>query len=124
MDWLATSRMHLVEVVCLRGTTVIPMYILGFGETALYGYLVFVFVMSTMVHPNVHLRLAWLEYTLVTPRFHHWHHGIEKEAIDVNFAIHFPVLDRLFGTYYLPPDGRWPRGCARWCGCTLANQHD
>jgi len=32
------------------------------------------------------------------PRFHHWHHGIEEEAIDVNFAIHFPWLDRLFGT--------------------------
>ena len=33
----------------------------------------------------------------------------EKEAIDVNFAIHFPLLDRLFGTYYLPK-GQWPTG--------------
>jgi sterol desaturase/sphingolipid hydroxylase (fatty acid hydroxylase superfamily) len=35
--------------------------------------------------------------------------GIEKEAIDVNFAIHVPLLDRLFGTYYLPKD-QWPQG--------------
>ena len=25
---------------------------------------------------------------------------------DVNFAIHLPVIDRIFGTYYLPPE--WP----------------
>ncbi len=34
---------------------------------------------------------------------------MEKEAIDVNFAIHFPFLDRLFGTYHLP-EGKWPKG--------------
>ena len=45
----------------------------------------------------------------MTPRFHHWHHGLDKEATDVNFAIHFPFLDRLFGTYHLP-DGQWPSG--------------
>ena len=27
----------------------------------------------------------------------------------MNFAIHFPFLDRLFGTYHLP-DGKWPSG--------------
>ena len=27
--------------------------------------------------------------------------------MDVNFAVHLPVIDRLFGTHYLPP-GRWP----------------
>ena len=36
MDWLASSRMHFVEIVCLRGCTVIPMYVLGFDEPALY----------------------------------------------------------------------------------------
>jgi hypothetical protein len=41
-----------------------------------------------------------------TPQFHHWHHGIEKEAIDVNFAATFPWLDRLFGAHHLPDRGR------------------
>jgi sterol desaturase/sphingolipid hydroxylase (fatty acid hydroxylase superfamily) len=26
----------------------------------------------------------------------------------VNFAVHFPILDRLFGTLYLPD--KWPSG--------------
>jgi sterol desaturase/sphingolipid hydroxylase (fatty acid hydroxylase superfamily) len=57
----------------------------------------------------VRFDLGWLKHMIATPRFHHWHHGIEKEAIDVNFAVQFPWLDRLFGTYYLPAD-RWPSG--------------
>lgn len=110
MDWLASSRMHFMEVVCLRGTTVIPMYILGFAEPALYAYLVFVFFLSSWVHSNLRIRYGILGKFFVTPRFHHWHHGIEKEAIDVNFAVHFPLFDKLFGTYFLPADGRWPKG--------------
>jgi sterol desaturase/sphingolipid hydroxylase (fatty acid hydroxylase superfamily) len=40
------------------------------------------------------------------PRYHHWHHTSQKEAIDKNFAIHFPWIDRIFGTYYYPDE--WP----------------
>lgn len=108
MDWLAGSRMHLMEIVCLRGCTVIPMYVLGFSNAALYSYIFAVYLFSTLVHANIRTELPWLSGWLVTPRFHHWHHGIEQEAIDVNFAVHFPLFDRLFGTYHLPQDGRWP----------------
>lgn len=40
------------------------------------------------------------------PRYHHWHHTSQKEGIDKNFAIHFPWIDKLFGTYYYPD--AWP----------------
>ena len=40
--------------------------------------------------------------------YHHWHHSAEDEAIDCNFAIHFPWIDRLFGTQHFPQD-RWPK---------------
>lgn len=109
LDWLAGARMHLFEIVILRGVTVFPMYVFGFSESALYAYLFFVYLFSTLVHANLRLDFGKFEYLFVTPRFHHWHHGIEKEAIDVNFAVHFPLLDRLFGTYYLP-DRQWPSG--------------
>jgi len=107
LDWLAGSRMHVVEIVVLRGMTVIPMYVLGFAQPALYAYLLFVYVYSTYIHSNVRFDIEWLKPVFVTPRFHHWHHGLEREAVDVNFAIHFPVLDRVFGTYHMPR-GRWP----------------
>ena len=31
---------------------------------------------------------------------------LEPEAVDVNFAVHLPWIDRLLGTAYLPE--RWP----------------
>ena len=109
MDWLAGARMHFLEVVVLRSFTAIPMMTLGFSATALQAYLAFVYVYSAFIHANVGWRLDWLGGWFVTPRFHHWHHGVEKEAIDVNFAIHFPILDRVFGTHHLPA-GQWPQG--------------
>lgn len=109
MDWLAGSRMHVVEIVALRGLTVIPMYALGFHEWALKAYILYIYIHSTLIHANVRFDFGWLKHIIATPRFHHWHHGIEKEAIDVNFAVQFPWLDRLFGTYYLPGD-KWPSG--------------
>jgi len=108
MDWLAGSRMHLIEIVCLRGFTVIPMYVLGYSDPALKVYILYVFLHSTFIHANVRFDFGWLKQVIATPQFHHWHHGIEKEAIDVNFAVHFPILDRIFGTYYLPD--KWPSG--------------
>lgn len=109
MDWMAGARMHFLEILALRSTTVIPMTVLGFSSTAMNTYILLVYVYSTFVHANLGWRFPFVEKILVTPRFHHWHHGIEREAIDVNFAIHFPLLDRVFGTHHLPKD-QWPSG--------------
>lgn len=107
MDWLAGSRLHLVDIVVTRGLSFVPLYALGFAPPALYAYLVFVSFHAVFIHANVRFRLRALEWLVVTPRFHHWHHAREAAAIDRNFAVHLPVIDRLFGTAYLPAE-RWP----------------
>lgn len=109
MDWMAGARMHFLEILVLRSLTVIPMFVLGFSPAAVNTYIFVVYLYSTFIHANLNWRFPIIEHWLVTPRFHHWHHGIEDEAIDVNFAIHFPLLDRLFGTHYLPKN-KWPSG--------------
>jgi sterol desaturase/sphingolipid hydroxylase (fatty acid hydroxylase superfamily) len=109
LDWMAGARMHFLEIIVLRGTTVIPMFILGYSQTALHAYLLIVYLHSTFIHANVGWNFDHIGKYVVTPRFHHWHHGIDREAIDVNFAIHFPLLDRLFKTYHLPKSA-WPSG--------------
>jgi sterol desaturase/sphingolipid hydroxylase (fatty acid hydroxylase superfamily) len=109
MDWLAGARMHFLEIIILRGVTAIPMFTLGFEAFAIQGYLLVVYFYSAFIHANVGWKLEGIGRFLATPRYHHWHHGVEREAIDVNFAIHFPLFDRLFGTYHLP-EGRWPDG--------------
>ncbi len=109
MDWLAGSRMHVLEVIVLRTCTTLPMYVMGFSEPALYAYIFFVYILSVFIHSNLRIPFGFLQYIIATPRFHHWHHGVEKEAIDVNFAIHFPVIDMMFGTFHMP-EKRWPEG--------------
>jgi lathosterol oxidase len=107
MDWLAGSRMHLVDVVVTRALAFVPLYVLGFSPPAVYAYLVFVSFHAVFIHANVRFRFGRIAHVLATPRFHHWHHAAERAAVDKNFAVHLPVLDRLFGTYYVPED-RWP----------------
>jgi sterol desaturase/sphingolipid hydroxylase (fatty acid hydroxylase superfamily) len=109
MDWLAGARMHFFEIIALRSTTAIPMFTLGFGLQAIQAYLLIVYIYSAFIHANFGANLNALGPWVVTPRFHHWHHGLEAEAINVNYAIHFPIFDRLFGTYHLP-QSRWPDG--------------
>jgi sterol desaturase/sphingolipid hydroxylase (fatty acid hydroxylase superfamily) len=110
MDWMAGARMHFLEILILRGTTVFPMILLGFSQTAVNAYVLVVYLFATFAHSNLGWRLGFMEKFFVTPRFHHWHHGIEKEAIDVNFSIHFPLFDKLFGTHHMPENNRWPSG--------------
>jgi lathosterol oxidase len=106
MDWLAGSRLHLVDVIVTRGLTYVPIFVLGFSEAALMVYVFLVAGQATFIHANVRWEFRPLRRLVATPAFHHWHHSAEREAIDRNFAVHTPIWDLLFGTYYLPD--RWP----------------
>ena len=109
MDWLAGSRLHLIDILLTRGLTFIPIFILGFADGAVYAYLTFVSFHAVFIHANVRFDLSAIERFIATPRFHHWHHASAREAVDRNFAIHLPIIDRVFGTYHAP-EGRWPDG--------------
>lgn len=107
MDWIAGSRLHLLDIIVIRGVTFLPLYLLGFAAPAVYAYLLLVSFHAVFVHANVRYRLGAYEQVFGMPRFHHWHHSSQPEAIDKNFALLFPWIDRLFGTQYLPR-GQWP----------------
>lgn len=109
MDWLAGARMHFVEIVLLRGVTSLPLLTLVFAPSVMQAYVGMVYVYASLVHANLRGDFNVLGKFVVVPRFHHWHHAIEAEGVDKNFAIHFPILDRLFGTHYFP-DSEWPTG--------------
>jgi lathosterol oxidase len=88
-----------------RSLILVPLFLLGFAQPALYAWLVIIAFHAIFNHVNLRFRLRWIEPFLVTPRFHHWHHA--AQPVDKNFAVHFPWLDRLFGTYHMP-GGEWP----------------
>jgi len=107
LDWIAGSRSHLVDDVVVRAFMLVPMMFI-FPHDIIVAYLLFVTIHATWCHCNFGPTLRWLEPWLIQPRYHHWHHTSQTEALDKNFAIHFPWIDKLFGTHYLPRDGAWP----------------
>ncbi len=106
MDWLAGSRLHLVDVILTRGLTYVPIFVLGFSNAALFVYVFLVAGQATFIHANVRWRFRPVRRLIATPAFHHWHHSAESDALDKNFSVHTPIWDILFGTYYLPDS--WP----------------
>jgi sterol desaturase/sphingolipid hydroxylase (fatty acid hydroxylase superfamily) len=114
IDWLVNSRAHPVDLLFTRLCEMIPMYILGLAQptgTNLDLVPVLVTVAATMwgffIHANLKWRFGFLEWIISTPAFHHWHHTNDgPEYVNKNYAAMLPLVDKLFGTFYLPKT--WP----------------
>lgn len=107
MDSLAGSRIHFLETLLTRTSVYACAFALGVSFPAFLAFGALIAVQGTFIHANVRLRYGLLEQVLVSPRFHHFHHASDAEAIDTNYAGTFPWIDRLFGTHHLPKD-RYP----------------
>ena len=107
MDWLAGSRLHILEPLVTRMLVMLPAFILGAEGAPLLCYIVFAGFQAGLTHSNFGVDFGPLKYVFNTPQFHHWHHSSEREAVDRNYAAHLPVIDKIFGTYYMPAD-QWP----------------
>jgi sterol desaturase/sphingolipid hydroxylase (fatty acid hydroxylase superfamily) len=107
MDWLASARVHPIDQVFTHAAVVIPLYLLGFNGTVFGGVVVFFTLLALFQHANVRLRFPVVRWVINTPEWHHWHHALDREAINKNFGT--PVIDKLFGTAYMPR-GQWPSG--------------
>jgi lathosterol oxidase len=108
IDWLAGSRMHPIEILLTRSLVLMPLVVVGFSPAVLSAYVVLVGIQAVVAHANLRVDFGLLEWLLVTPRYHHWHHARDPAYADANYAIHLPIVDRLLGTHRLPPRGEWP----------------
>ncbi len=106
MDWLASSRLHVIDVIVTRAISYIPIVWLGFSLDAVHIYLPIVAIQALFVHSNFRYGFGGLRYGLTTPLVHHWHHSSEEPALDKNFAVTFSIIDVIFGTFYCPRN--WP----------------
>jgi sterol desaturase/sphingolipid hydroxylase (fatty acid hydroxylase superfamily) len=111
MDWLVNTRAHPVDVVFTRLCGLIPLYLLSLATPTRDGQLLPLIVTlagtvwAFFVHGNLNWRFGPLEWLVATPAFHHWHHTNDEHR-DHNYAALLPVVDRMFGTHYLPAS--WP----------------
>jgi sterol desaturase/sphingolipid hydroxylase (fatty acid hydroxylase superfamily) len=112
LDFLVNTRAHPVDMVFTRLCGLILLYATGLvGTVGPNPTLVAALVLyigslwSFFIHANVRWRLGFFEEILSTPAFHHWHHS-RHDHIDHNYSAMLPVMDRVFGTFYLPRE--WP----------------
>lgn len=107
VDWLSTYRFHPINS-WLSFTLVDALTLLvGFSPEAVSCMATFNMLYSAMVHANLNWTFGPFKYLLASPVFHRWHHTSQAEGMDKNFAPTFPLLDILFGTFYMP-EGRLP----------------
>jgi lathosterol oxidase len=109
IDWLAGSRTHFVDLIVVRALTFMPIYLLGLDTSVFTTYLVIAAMQAVLAHANTRINFGFLRYVFVTPQYHHWHHSAEEKAYDKNYAIHFPLIDMLFGTYFKSGKNEWPK---------------
>ncbi len=98
MDWIAGSRMHMLELIATRVGVLGALYVLGFEKSVMDVYIIVVGFQAVFNHANVHLNWGPLKYLIVTPDFHHWHHSSDEIALDRNYSAHFSFIDWLFGS--------------------------
>jgi sterol desaturase/sphingolipid hydroxylase (fatty acid hydroxylase superfamily) len=102
LDWLSAARFHPVNIFLGSVATDVAMLLAGISPNVL-GYLgLFTVAHSAFVHANLNWTLGPFRYVLAGPVFHRWHHTAADRGGAKNYASTFPVLDILFGTFYMP----------------------
>lgn len=106
MDWLASARVHPIEVLATRFLSVLPLFLCGFPPEIAALYSPWLGMYQIFVHGNFGWSYGLLKYVFVSPAFHRWRHAAEEEALDKNFSSLFSFYDYIFGTAYFPAAAR------------------
>lgn len=107
LDWLAGVRVHPLDQVATKGMSMLPLLALGFDTAAIAITSGIYFWHSVLLHANVRITFGPLRWLIASPVFHHWHHADRPDAHGKNYAGQLSILDKMFGTMYMP-DGQVP----------------
>jgi len=107
LDWISSARFHPVNVILGSALVEACLLLAGFSPLALAFLGPFNIVMNAFVHANLNWTLGPFRYVIATPVFHRWHHTASDAGGEKNFAPTFPVIDLVFGTFYMP-EGKLP----------------
>jgi len=115
MSLWTDSRNHLLDDLIGGAWFALVALLIGVPPGHFIGLLVAVRIVENLSHVNARIDFGQIgEQLLVSPRYHRWHHAIdcppgERFRYGCNFAVLFPIWDRLFGTQFLsvtlPPTG-------------------
>jgi sterol desaturase/sphingolipid hydroxylase (fatty acid hydroxylase superfamily) len=102
LDWISAARFHPVNIFLGSVAVDVALLLAGISPNVLVFLGPFTIAHSAFVHANLNWTLGPLRYVIASPVFHRWHHATAEEDGQRNFASTFPVLDLIFGTFYMP----------------------
>ncbi len=109
LEWISAARFHPVNLFLGSVFADVALLIAGISPNVLVVLGPLTIAHSAFVHANLDWTLGPFRYVIATPVFHRWHHTAADRGGEKNFAATFPVLDLIFGTFYMPagqlPDG-------------------
>lgn len=107
MGFAAHLRFHWMETIVYRTIEYIPLAMIGFGIQEFLVVHLFALAIGHFNHSNIRVPLGPLKYIFNNPQMHIWHHAKHiPSKTGVNFGISLSVWDYLFGTNYIPKNGR------------------
>ncbi len=109
MGFAAHLRFHWMENVVYRALEYIPLAMIGFGIDDFFIVHLFTLAVGHFNHSNFTINLGILKYIFNNPQMHIWHHAKDwpdSHKFGVNFGLTLSLWDYLFGTDYVPYEGR------------------
>jgi sterol desaturase/sphingolipid hydroxylase (fatty acid hydroxylase superfamily) len=102
LEWISAARFHPVNIFLGSVAVDVVLLMAGISPNVMLYVGPFTIAHSAFVHANLNWTLGPFRYVIASPVFHRWHHTAADRGGEKNFAGTFPVIDLLFGTYYMP----------------------
>ena len=109
MGFAAHLRYHWMENVVYRTLEYLPLALIGVNLENFFIIHIFTLAVGHWNHSNFWVNIGPLKYIFNNPKMHMWHHAYhlpKEHQTGVNFGITLSLWDYLFGTAYIPSDGR------------------
>jgi sterol desaturase/sphingolipid hydroxylase (fatty acid hydroxylase superfamily) len=104
LEWISAARFHPINLFLGSVAIDVVLLLAGISPNVMLWIGPFTTAHSAFVHANLKWYLGPFKYVLASPVFHRWHHTSLEKGGNKNFASTFPILDWLFGTWYMPKD--------------------
>ena len=104
VDWLSGSRSHALEILINQTIEYAPIVLFGAAPEVALMKGVLDAAWGMYIHSNIDVRAGALQYVLNGPEMHRWHHAVDKDRREYNFATKIAVWDWIFGTAHLPAE--------------------
>lgn len=102
LDWLASHRIHPVDMVFTNTFSLLPLFFLGFSFEAVVIHQIIYQAQTLLLHSNIRVNFGPLKWVFTSPEHHRWHHAKDRDARDTNFAAQLSVIDWIGGTMFMP----------------------